>query len=51
MCILTVGAWMSAILVVFNKFSPLTYGTGPMSAAQILDLKLRDTWDFIVHKP
>lgn len=51
MCILAVGTWMTAILVVFNKFVALTYGTGPMNAAQILDLKYRDTWDFIVHKP
>lgn len=50
-CILVICSWMSGILMVFNKFSPLSYGTGPMNASQILDLKLRDTWDFIIHKP
>ncbi|EFX72725.1 hypothetical protein DAPPUDRAFT_227345 [Daphnia pulex] len=51
MCILIVLTWMSGILMVFNKFLPLSYGLGPMNASQILDLKLRETWDFIVHKP
>nr|CAG4643018.1 EOG090X015P [Ilyocryptus agilis] len=51
MCMLFVGAWMFGILLVFQKFLPLSYGTGPMNATQILDLKLRDTWDFIIHKP
>nr|CAG4641462.1 EOG090X015P [Eurycercus lamellatus] len=51
MCILIICSWMSGILMVFNKFTPLSYGTGPMNASQILELKLRDTWDFIIHKP
>ena len=51
MCILAILTWMSGILVVFNKFSPLCYGSGPMNASQILELKLRETWDFIIHKP
>ncbi|KAI9560931.1 hypothetical protein GHT06_011887 [Daphnia sinensis] len=51
MCVLIVLTWMSGILMVFNKFLPLCYGLGPMNATQILDLKLRETWDFIVHKP
>jgi dolichyl-phosphate-mannose-protein mannosyltransferase len=42
---------MSGVLVVFNKFVPLSYGSGPMNASQIMELKLRDTWDFIIHKP
>nr|CAG4647668.1 EOG090X015P [Moina brachiata] len=51
LCVLGVCAWMMGIVFVFNKFIPLTYGMGPMNATQILDLKLRETWDFIVHKP
>lgn len=43
--------WMAAVLAVFQAFLPLCYGTGPLSAQNVLDLKLRETWDFIIHKP
>nr|CAG4640632.1 EOG090X015P [Eulimnadia texana] len=43
--------WMAGVLIFFQKYLPLCYGTGPMNASQILGLKLKDTWDFIIHKP
>nr|CAG4638251.1 EOG090X015P [Cyclestheria hislopi] len=48
--IILVLTWMGCVLAVFQRFAPLSYGTGPMNASQILDLKLKDTWDFIIHK-
>ena len=44
-------AWVGAALWVFSRFSPLAYGTTPLSKEQVLSLKWKDTWDFIVHKP
>lgn len=44
-------SWMSVVLFTFKKFMPLSYGLGPMNATQINDLRFKETWDFIVHKP
>jgi len=44
-------AWMSGILYFFKMFVPLCYGLGPMNAAQINELKFKESWDFIIHKP
>ncbi|XP_043262567.1 protein O-mannosyltransferase 1 [Colletes gigas] len=42
--------WIFCIIYVFNKFAVLSYGTTPLSAKEVLKLRWRDTWDFIVHK-
>jgi len=47
---LVAGAWLVAVLVVFRRFSVLSYGTTPLSAADILRLRWRDSWDFILHR-
>lgn len=47
---LLAGAWLVAVLVVFRRFSVLSYGTTPLSAADILRLRWRDSWDFILHR-
>jgi len=49
--VLMVLSWMSGILFMFKKFSPLSYGSGPMNASQIGELKFKESWDFIIHKP
>ncbi|KAI5704550.1 hypothetical protein M8J75_006542 [Diaphorina citri] len=43
-------AWLASILITFRKFSVLSYGTTPLSAVDIVRLKWKDSWDFIVHK-
>jgi len=51
MFVIGVLTWMSGVLFMFKKFLPLCYGSGPMNASQINDLKFKETWDFIIHKP
>ncbi|KOC67579.1 Protein O-mannosyltransferase 1 [Habropoda laboriosa] len=42
--------WMIFIIYVFKKFAVLSYGTTHLSAKEVLKLRWRDTWDFIIHK-
>lgn len=42
--------WLMFVLHVFKKFSVLSYGTTDLSTNDILSLRWKDTWDFIVHK-
>nr|CAG4642305.1 EOG090X015P [Evadne anonyx] len=49
--VFAVLAWMCGILFMFKKFLPLSYGLGPMNATQIQELKFKESWDFIIHKP
>lgn len=48
-------AWLASILLVFYKFSMLSYGNrigqsvSPVTATNILDLQWKNTWDFILH--
>lgn len=48
--IVAVICWICTVLYVFKKFSVLCYGTTALSTSDILDLRWKDTWDFIVHK-
>ncbi|EZA57599.1 hypothetical protein DMN91_002403 [Ooceraea biroi] len=50
--ILTCGTivWVLLVIYVFKKFAVLSYGTSALSAKDIIKLRWRDTWDFIVHK-
>nr|XP_012215361.1 PREDICTED: protein O-mannosyltransferase 1 [Linepithema humile] len=50
--ILTCGtiAWTLFVIYVFKKFIVLSYGTSVLSAKDVIKLRWRDTWDFIVHK-
>lgn len=50
-----VAAWLLTVLYVFRRFSILTYGLleidgRPISADDIIALRWKDTWDFIIHK-
>uniref|UniRef100_A0A8D8M8C3 Protein O-mannosyltransferase 1 n=1 Tax=Cacopsylla melanoneura TaxID=428564 RepID=A0A8D8M8C3_9HEMI len=47
---LLVFVWIASILFTYKKFSVLSYGTTPLSAVDIVRLKWKDSWDFIVHK-
>ncbi|XP_076645403.1 protein O-mannosyltransferase rt [Halictus rubicundus] len=42
--------WIVFIIHIFKKFSLLSYGTTHLRAKEIVSLRWRDTWDFIVHK-
>ncbi|XP_030755009.1 protein O-mannosyltransferase 1 [Sitophilus oryzae] len=38
------------VIYVFKKFSILSYGNAHLNTSDILGLRWKDTWDFIVHK-
>lgn len=42
--------WLLGVLYVFKKFTVLNYGTTELTTNDILNLRWKDTWDFIVHK-
>lgn len=41
---------MMAVFYVFKKFSVFSYGNVALSTKDILALRWKDSWDFIVHK-
>lgn len=47
---LVVLCWVGTVFYVFRKFSVLCYGNTALSTSDILSLRWKDTWDFIVHK-
>lgn len=47
---LFVIGWLISIVVVFKKFSVLSYGTTKLSVDDVIDLRWKNTWDFILHK-
>ncbi|XP_050453937.1 protein O-mannosyltransferase 1 [Cataglyphis hispanica] len=50
--ILTCGtiAWILFVIYVFKKFIVFSHGTSALSAKDVIKLRWKDTWDFIVHK-
>lgn len=47
---LCVIGWILAIFVVFRKFSVLSYGTTKLTVDDVINLRWKNTWDFILHK-
>lgn len=45
-----VGLWLLAVLFVYKRFLALSYGMTKLTAEEILDLRWKDTWDFILRK-
>ncbi|KAJ6648764.1 Protein O-mannosyltransferase 1 [Pseudolycoriella hygida] len=45
-----VVGWLVAIFLVFKKFSVLSYGTTKLSVDDVINLRWKNTWDFILHK-
>ncbi|XP_039310165.1 protein O-mannosyltransferase 1 isoform X2 [Solenopsis invicta] len=43
-------AWVFFIIYVFKKFIVFSYGTSVLTAKDVIKLRWKDTWDFIVHK-
>ena len=42
--------WAVGVVYVFQKFSVLSYAHQALSAAEVRDLRWKDTWDLIIHK-
>lgn len=42
--------WLCSIIFVYIKFTVLCYGTTKLTVDDIISLRWRDTWDFILHK-
>ncbi|XP_049830868.1 protein O-mannosyltransferase 1 isoform X1 [Schistocerca gregaria] len=42
--------WLLAVFIVFRRFTVLSYGTTSLTTADILSLRWKDSWDFIVHR-
>nr|CAH7742103.1 unnamed protein product [Callosobruchus chinensis] len=48
--ILIIITWFVSVIHVFKKFSVFSYGTVELTTIDIVNLRWRDTWDFIIHK-
>jgi dolichyl-phosphate-mannose-protein mannosyltransferase len=42
--------WFTGVVYVYHKFSVLSYGTTKLSSDDVLNLRWKNTWDFILHK-
>lgn len=42
--------WVGFVFNVFRMFTVLSYGTTQLTTGDIISLRWKDTWDFIVHK-
>uniref|UniRef100_A0A1B0CDS7 Protein O-mannosyltransferase 1 n=1 Tax=Lutzomyia longipalpis TaxID=7200 RepID=A0A1B0CDS7_LUTLO len=47
---LVVFVWIGAVFYIFRKFAVLSYGAAKLSADDVINLRWKDTWDFILHK-
>ncbi|XP_055530807.1 protein O-mannosyltransferase 1 [Wyeomyia smithii] len=45
------AVWTAGVFYFYSKYSVFSYGTTQLSADEVLQLRLKDTWDLIVHKP
>ncbi|XP_050670281.1 LOW QUALITY PROTEIN: protein O-mannosyltransferase 1 [Leptidea sinapis] len=48
--ILATVVWMSYVILTFKKFSVLSYGNTDLTEIDLMNLRWKDTWDFILHK-
>lgn len=46
---LTVLTWFVAVVSVYIRFLPISYGWKDLTLYDILDLRWKDTWDFVIH--
>ncbi|XP_061393560.1 protein O-mannosyltransferase 1 [Musca vetustissima] len=46
---LAVLTWFVAVISVYIRFLPISYGWKPLTIQDILDLRWKDTWDFVIH--
>lgn len=48
--VLCVIVWLAYVMVTFKKFSVLNYGSSDLTETELMSLRWKDTWDFILHK-
>ena len=48
--ILCITIWLAYVIITFNKFCALSYGNVDLTESDLLNLRWKDTWDFILHK-
>ena len=48
--ILCIAIWLGYVVITFKKFSVLNYGNIDLTEHDLLNLRWKDTWDFIIHK-
>lgn len=48
--ILLLLVWVGVVFYTFNRFCVLSYGTTPLTTSDVVNLRWKDTWDFIVHR-
>lgn len=42
--------WLICVFYVYKRFLALSYGTEKLSAIDLINLRWKDTWDFILHR-
>ncbi|XP_065203314.1 protein O-mannosyltransferase 1 [Planococcus citri] len=47
---LLVCCWVISVFWIFRKFCVLSYGIAPLSSLDVIKLRWKDSWDFIIHK-
>lgn len=48
--IICIAIWLAYVVLTFKKFSVLNYGNTDLTENDLLNLRWKDTWDFIIHK-
>ncbi|KAL0894961.1 hypothetical protein ABMA27_013452 [Loxostege sticticalis] len=48
--IFCVFVWLGYVVLTFKKFSVLNYGHADLTENDLMSLRWKDTWDFILHK-
>lgn len=48
--IIGITVWLAYVLLTFVKFSVLSYGNTDLNENDLINLRWKDTWDFILHK-
>lgn len=48
--IVSLVVWLAYVVITFEKFSALNYGNIDLSENDLMNLRWKDTWDFILHK-
>lgn len=48
--VLLLIVWVGIVFYTFRKFCVLSYGTTPLTTTDVVNLRWKDSWDFIVHK-
>ncbi|XP_063358318.1 protein O-mannosyltransferase 1 [Cydia amplana] len=48
--VVCVAVWLAYVVITFKKFSVLNYGNVDLTETELMNLRWKDTWDFILHK-